>query len=240
MPNEIRAYFGLKGASPLPTASEEGGSNATSKSTSQSNASAAPPLATPVRQRKSSSAEAIKLAVMDFVGRQYPQLASSWELSRTGTYKVTNFDRADAVLTAMYTLAKYHENELLRQPQAFSEYCEDFLGTNVPAARKGSKVATLFHDCGPPELLLPLLVDYNQKVAGRPSDAEWSEEAVPTAKRKRKGSKQQGGAAHPPAPAGVDPEVLGRCYALIRQSFASSVQELLLVGRDADALWRAG
>jgi len=105
-----------------------------------------PGVAAPTRLRAASYREDIKLAVLRWVTREYPALAPRWELTRTGTYRATNYDRADAVLTARYALARHQEALLLRQPRVWGDFCAALAGERrvataakrAPRAPKGT------------------------------------------------------------------------------------------------------
>jgi hypothetical protein len=68
--------------------------------------------------------EAVKLAVLRYVSGLYPALAETWALTRAGTLQPANYDRADALLMALYGLGRQAERALLAQPQLLRAFCE--------------------------------------------------------------------------------------------------------------------
>jgi Holliday junction resolvasome RuvABC endonuclease subunit len=73
----------------------------------------------------------IKDRILHFVSSRYPSLSTSWEVNRAGALKATNYDRADAILTAMYTYAQGIEDKLLLNQALFREVCEDVIDNRV-------------------------------------------------------------------------------------------------------------
>jgi Holliday junction resolvasome RuvABC endonuclease subunit len=68
--------------------------------------------------------ESVKVAVLQFATQMYPDLAETWELTRTGTLQKPNYDRSDAILVALFGLSRHLERALLRDEQTLLQYCE--------------------------------------------------------------------------------------------------------------------
>lgn len=132
MPNEVRGYFGLRAAAAAAAGGGRGSSDELQALGGE--AAAFTPSDAVLSGGGGSGAAAIKLAVMHFVGGAYPGLAGSWETTRTGSWKATNYDRADAVLMALFTLARHHEEALLRDGRLFEALAREYVIAHTPTA----------------------------------------------------------------------------------------------------------
>jgi hypothetical protein len=108
MPNTVRAFFNIKSwmnvppvvPPPPPSSSSDGGDSGTDAAAAAG------------KQRKAD--DPTKVAVMSYVSRAHVDLPHTWTYTRTGSLAVTNYDRCDSVLTAMFGVAQYLHAASLR------------------------------------------------------------------------------------------------------------------------------
>lgn len=94
--------------------------------------------------------EAVKIAVLQFVTRLYPDLAETWAVTRTGTLDKSNYDRSDAVLVALYGLMRKLEKamilssyQLLRRYAAAVGFdAEEAVATTASGTTAGTKAGS--------------------------------------------------------------------------------------------------
>lgn len=227
MPNAIRSYFGIKRGA---LTAEGVPAGALAEAPAEVADDTLPASIGHMPARPASPADEIKLAVMRFVGAAYPSLGASWERTRTGSYKATNFDRADAVLTACFTLAHHHELALLQAPGWFEQACAAVTSDDAAAAagstgkrRRVNAAPSSVADEAP--LLAQLHAQRTQADAAGASHApldngEGAVMGVP--KRRRAASSATGVRDDTPSAA------LVARYELVRRAVCSAVQEALL------------
>lgn len=146
-PNAIRAYFGIDAravrAASLEAAEAAAAGDcvaavadaAAGASTSDAETAAFNGSAPPGRSGSSPPRDdAVKLAVLAYVRRLFPALPV--ERGRTGALRRTVFDRSDAVLTALYVLARDAEAAALDDDSVLRTACEGALRARHSAARQ--------------------------------------------------------------------------------------------------------
>lgn len=87
---------------------------------------------------RASGDEETKLTVLRFVTRIFPDLAETWALTRTGTLAKANFDRADAVLMALWGLARQIERAALADTALLHAFAADGPALRAAAAAASS------------------------------------------------------------------------------------------------------
>lgn len=172
MPNAIRASFGIGAVRDVGAPGESieiGGSSGS-----------APPLRAKLR---ASADESVKVAVLRYVTRLYPDLAETWALTRTGTLDKANFDRADAILVALHGLTHHLERALLADGATLHAYAagDGLLGPRA-SAQSGPRGAGAAGDAA----AVAALVESSARIgsAGAASD-DGAIETAPERRRRR-------------------------------------------------------
>ena len=127
MPSVARSYFGLK--RPAASIVNAAAAQAAVPPSHLDDASVVldtNAMAPAVSSSRLSRGE-IKTIVWDYVAATFPAFGATLETSRTGSPRATNYDRSDAVLIAMYTLAMEAENRVLASPEGAACFL-DFAG----------------------------------------------------------------------------------------------------------------
>jgi len=208
MPNAVRATFDIKSwtgvppimlpSSPLPGDTADGGTAAKT-----------------ARQRKPD--DPTKVAVMAYVSRAHVDLPHTWTLTRTGSLAVTNYDRCDAVLTAMYGWAQHLQAAMFRgsTPHEVVElvraHALDLKGSKAAAALAAVQephVQALLSDSPPAAVndAVQQAISVLQKRWQQQVDADWGVETAQVAPQAQAVATTSAAGEDTSAPAAVEGE----------------------------------